>query len=311
MAISAHLWTFATRIRPIRPRVHARSFRTQLQDPTVGEVPLTGLLRREEGSPDLLLFVHGIGGCASARYACEVAATAHEMGVSCLRMNLRGCDRQSPDFYHAGLASDLGAMLAAPELADFTRIVVLGYSMGGHLALRYATEELDPRVAAVAAVCAPLDLAPAAARIDRPGAWPYRRYVLRNLNDIYRNVARLRPVPLPPEETLRIKSLREWDERVVAPRWGFDGAADYYARASVAPRLGSLRVPALLVAVERDPMVPGDVVRPVVARRGLPLEVIWAERGGHVGFPLDLDLGQDGPRGIEGQTLGWLLGRAR
>ncbi|HEX4952100.1 MAG TPA: alpha/beta fold hydrolase [Thermoanaerobaculia bacterium] len=307
MALAGHLWTVASRFWPVPEPPEARPWRTQVIDPQVGEVPLTGLLRAEPGSTDLLIFVHGIGGCAEASYAKKVAGMAFAMGLSCLRINLRGSDRASNDFYHAGLSSDLAQVVASPDLAGFERIYCLGYSLGGHLALRYACETPDPRVQGVAAVCSPLDLAPAAAVIDRPASWPYRRYVLRNLLTIYRSVAERRPVPLPVEEAERFTLIRHWDDLVVSPRWGFIGASDYHARASVAPLLPHLAVPALLVAVDDDPMVPGEVVRPVVARRFEGLDVRWVDRGGHVGFPRDLDLGEDAPLGIEGQALGWLL----
>ncbi|MFN7963207.1 MAG: alpha/beta fold hydrolase [Thermoanaerobaculia bacterium] len=298
-------------MRPIGPSPRARAWCTTVDDPQLGSIELTGLLREEPGGRDLLVFVHGIGGSASARYAQEVARVAREMGLSCLRLNLRGCDRRAPDYYHAGLSSDLTAALADRELARFERLYLLGYSMGGHLGLRWAVSGPDPRLRAVAAICSPLDLVSAAAMIDRPGAWPYRLYVLRNLIDIYRAVASQREVPVPLVEANRFTHLRQWDDQVVAPRWGFDGADDYYAQASVAPHLERLAVPSLLVAVEDDPLVPGSVLRPALARRYPLLEARWAECGGHVGFPRGLNLGEAGPTGIEGQAIAWLLRHGR
>lgn len=307
MALSAHLWTLATRVRPVGPEPPPTPWSHLVEDPLLGAVRLTGLLREEPGSEDVLVVAHGIGGCASAKYAIAMARAAHRAGMSCLRVNLRGCDRQGSDYYHAGLSSDLGAAIASPELARYRRVLLVGYSMGGHLALHYSTGPGDPRLAGVAAICSPLDLALAASRIDAPSKWAYRRFVLRNLIDIYRAVAARREVPVPIAVAERFTMLRQWDEQVVSPRWSFRGADDYYASASVAPRLGDLRVPALLVATERDPIIPGEVLRPAIARHARTLEVRWADRGGHVGFPSTLDLGEKGPRGLEGQVLAWLL----
>lgn len=284
-----------------------------VDDPQLGPVTLTGLLREEPDADSLLLFVHGIGGSARSRYGLAVARAASLAGLSCLRSSMRGCDRRGGDYYHAGLSGDLGRALASPELARYSRVYLLGYSIGGHVALHYvcssdqrASHGPDPRVVAAAAVCAPLDLATAARTIDLPSRWPYRRYVLRNLMQIYGAVAASRPVPVPIEVAARFTRLRQYDDLVVAPRWGFAGADDYYARAAVAPALKSLAVPALLVAVEGDPMVPSQAVRPAAEAAGGKLEVRWVENGGHVGFPLHLDLGVDAPLGIEGQILGWL-----
>lgn len=311
MAVSSHLWTVATRLRSPPGAPEPREWSTVIDDPEIGPLALTGLLREEPEADSLLLFVHGIGGSARARYGSAVARAASLAGLSCLRINLRGCDRRGGDYYHAGLSADLGRALASPELARYERVYVLGFSIGGHVALHYSAHRPDPRVVAAAAVCAPLDLATAARTIDLPSRWPYRRYVLRNLLQIYGAVAATRPVPVPVEVAGRFTRLRQYDDLVIAPRWGFDGADDYYARAAVAPALKSLAVPALLVAAESDPMVPAEAVRPAAEAAGDNLETRWVGNGGHVGFSRDLDLGIEAPLGIEGQIIGWLKQEGR
>jgi hypothetical protein len=100
---------------------------------------------------------------------------------------------------------------------------------------------------------------------------------------------------MPLSEVARLRKIRDFDEWVVAPRHGFAGADDYYARASVAPRLADLRLPALLVNAAGDPMVRAQAVRPFLEPPVALLEVRWMAAAGHVGFPrgldLDLDLG--------------------
>ena len=301
MSVLGHLWTIAPRLRHgVRPLSlpESRPFRTALRDETAGEVPVTGLLRDVQGSDELLVVVHGLGGCTGSHYMHRAAKAAEAAGISCLRVNLRGCDRGGYDFYHAGLTEDLHAALASEELRRYRRIYLLGYSLGGHVVLRLATEDLDPRVAAAAAVCSPLDLALSQKEIDAPPLWVYRRYLMKNLLGIYAAVAARRPVPLPVEEAARLRTIREWDDHIVSPRHGFANAADYYARASVAPRLPDLRVPALLVGSESDPMVPAGAVRAALGSPSPRLEVRWMTGGGHVAFPRSLD--------VDTQVIGWL-----
>lgn len=315
MEILGHLWTITPRLRhAVRPAQlpEARPWATSVDDPQAGSVRVTGRLREVPGSDDVLVLIHGLGGCTESHYLSGAVLAAEEAGLSCLRVNLRGADRVGDDFYHAGLTADLHAALASEELRGYRRIYLLGYSLGGHVALRAATEEGDPRLAAVAAVCSPLDLSRSVAEIDAPALWVYRRYLLNNLRSIYAAVAARRPpgaVPLAPltsEEAARIRTLREWDDRIVAPRHGFTGASDYYTRASVAPRLANLRVPALLVNSECDPMVPARAVRPVLESPVPGLTVRWIPRGGHVAFPRRLDAGLGEGIGLERQILGWL-----
>lgn len=296
--------------RAVRPPVEPawEPWSTTLVDPRVGPVRLSGRLTAP-GAERLLVVVHGLGGCATSGYAVRLAAWAAARGWTVLRLNLRGADRLGEDFYHAGLTPDLDAALADETLAGYERIAIAGFSVGGHLALCWATAAGDARVGAIAAVCPPLALAPCADHIDRPTSWLYRTYVLRHLKEIYAAVAARRPVPLPLEAAARIHRLRDWDEATVAPRHGFAGAADYYAKASVGPRLGRLRLPALLIAARHDPMVPLSSLEPFLAAANGRLLVRRAP-GGHVAFPRRLDLGFGGALGLEGQLLAWLGGSA-
>lgn len=298
-------WVAAEAAPPSRP------WRLPLEDPKLGRVWLSGRLGEVSGARDALVVVHGLGGSSASPYAVAMARAARRAGLATLRLDMRGSDRRGEDFYHAGLSDDLHAALASPELAPYDTLYLLGYSLGGHLALKAATERPDPRLAAVAAVCAPLLLAPCAAAFDSSRRWPYRRYLLAHLQAIYRRVAERRPVPLPANAARRIRHIREWDERIVAPRFGFAGAGDYYERTSVGPRLDRLRVPALLLAATADPMVPVEAVRPALDGVG-GLEVHWADEAGHVGFPPGLTLdGVEAPPGLEAQLLAWLDRAAR
>jgi predicted alpha/beta-fold hydrolase len=271
----------------------------------VGPVRISGQFTELDEDGPLLLVVHGLGGHSESTYAVRAAASAVAARLSCLRINLRGADRRGEDVYHAGLTADLHAAVASPELARFQQILVLGYSLGGHVGLRFAVETSDPRVRAATAVCSPLLLAPGARAIDSPAGWLYRRYLLANLVECYEKVAARRPVPAPLAEVRRLRKIEHFDDLVVAPRHGFADAQDYYAQASVGTVLDGLSRPALLVVSESDPMVPPAAVRPVLDGRP-PLEVKWVEEGGHLGFDSQLDLGIEGEKGLEGQVLAWM-----
>lgn len=314
MAMRGHLWTIGSRLRSrvasVAGPVETRPWHLDVEDTDRGTVRLTGRLAAPDGAREAVALVHGLGGSVDSPYVGAAAAAFASAGVAVLAMNLRGSDRRGEDFYHAGLSADVHSLLACPELAGYERLYLAGFSLGGHVALRAACEAPDPRLAAVAAVCSPLDLEPCVAVIDSRARFLYRRYLLASLLDIYSAVAARGEVALPVEEAARVRTLREWDERVVAPRWGFAGAGDYYRRASVGPLLGRLAVPALLVAAESDPMLPADLVRASLEARGRPdaLTVAWVPGGGHMAFPRRLDLGlpSGGEPGLEAQLVAWL-----
>ncbi len=315
MNATGHLRTVSAVVRrtlfPFEPPVSTR-WSTTIDDPSVGRVALSGRLSRPPNARDLVVLVHGLGGSSDSGYMTSAARAADALGMACLRFNLRGADGRSGDFYHGGLTADLHAAVSALSASGFERIFVLGFSLGGHVTLRFATEVDESRVAAVAAVCAPLDLAAGVDAIDRPAMAPYRAYVLRRLKANYESTARLGRVPTPPRELQSVRTIREWDSLTVVPRFGFDDPNDYYAKASVGPVMDRMRRPALLLAAEDDPMIPPVAIRPALAAVRETdavnrfLTVRWLERGGHLGFRTRLDLGLEGPLGMECQVLLWL-----
>jgi len=309
LLLSGHLWTIGPRLlHALHPYgcPPSRPWETQVDDPDLGPLRLTGSWREVPGTDEALVLVHGLGGCIDSHYMPRGATAAEAAGLSCLRLNLRGADRLGEDFGHAGLTADLHAALASPELAPYRRLYVIGYSMGGHLVLRFAAEPADPRVAAVAAICAPVDLARSQVEIDAPVHWLYRHYLLNNLRSLYTAVAARRPVPWPVDRLGEIRTFLDLDDRIVAPRHGFTGAADYYARASAAPHLAHLRIPTLLCNSELDPMVPARSVRPGLAGASPLLRVAWLRGGGHVSFPEGFDAGLGEGKGVTAQVIGWL-----
>ena len=294
-AAEGHLWTIAPlcvwSVWP-DPMSPARPWRFVLDDAHVGRVTLTGAMH-DHGSDTVLVAVHGLGGDIDSHYIHRAAIAAERAGIDCLRLNLRGADLSGDDFYHAGLIADLQAAIASPELARHRRILLLGYSLGGHLAMRYAAARPDKRLTAVAAICPPLDLASAVRDMDAPARWAYRRHVLGALKAML-PVAR-RPLPLPLGEALRIERLRDWDERLVVPRFGFASVDRYYQDESAMHYLEELSVNTLIVAAEHDPMVLAKRLAPILEERSgkarTHLTACWLTRAGHVGFPPNTSLG--------------------
>ncbi len=307
--IAGHLWTIVPALfsflhPPATPR--EREFHTTVKDPCLGSVRLTGLLSEVEGAETLVLIVHGLSGNASSPYCASAAQAAANAGFASLRLSLRGADYSGEDILHGGITEDLWAALAAPELAHYKHILLLGYSVGGHIAMRAAVEQMDSRVRAVAAICPPLDLNQATIAFDHPTLKPYRLHIFRGLNKAYAVTAERGRVPVSPALVARALSARERDALTVVPRFGFRSVEDYYERESVAPKLHGLRIPSLVVMSRHDPLVPAETVIPAIYNASQTLSVIWVEPGGHVYFPKNLDLGQPGALGLEAQVMRWL-----
>ena len=305
--LHGHVWTIAPflldRVRPphLTPSV---AFSVQLDDPQRGSLTLHG--RLHVGSKDrLALVIHGLGGSPESDYVRRATADLSAAGASCLRLGLRGTAREGADIYHAGLTADLHAALASPALSHYRVIDVLGFSMGGHVALRFAAEPHDARVRAVAGICPPLDLAENQTQIDRGAFNVYRRHVLVGLKSIYRAADRRLAMATPYRKVAWVRRLHDWDALTVVPRFGFDSVETYYTQMSAGPVLNQVRVPTLVVVAEQDPMIPIESLRPFLEPAPDQVTVRITERGGHVAFPPDLDLQTGGGLGLGAGINAW------
>lgn len=313
--LRGHVWTIAPTVAslvrlPVLPP--EQPWHTEVDDPDTGLLTLTGRFHERAGADAAVIIVHGLAGSPDSYYMRKAAGEGWRLGCSVLSLALRGADRLGEDLYHGGLTADLHAALASSQLAAYRRIVVLGYSMGGHVALRFAAETSDPRLVAVAAICSPVDLALTQEHMDGPSTMLYRRFLLARLCSMYQVVWARRGGPVSIEQARQIRSFLAWDSLITAPRFGFRNAHDYYRRASAVSVLDDLQVPALLVLERRDPMVPERTLRPHIDQPRRNLEVRWLDHGGHVSFPTrPFALGRTRERGalesVEAQAITWLM----
>lgn len=312
MSWTGHFWTLGPFVRYslMPPRAPASShFETLIEDPSIGSVRLSGRLRQQAAPArsTIVVIVHGLGGSASSYYSIKAAQAAERAGLDSLRLNLRGADRRGADYYHAGLTADLEAALASEALRRYETILLMSFSLGGNMTLRYLADRPDPRVRAASTICSPIDLQGSARAIDESRRAIYRRHVLRALKDIYREVAATRAVPLPVEDAERIDTMEEWDDEIIAPRHGFADAGDYWAKASAYKILPQISLPTLFLASTRDPMVLIENVRPWLPKTDGAVRGLITEGGGHVGFPDNLDLGMGISGLVEDQIIQWML----
>jgi predicted alpha/beta-fold hydrolase len=130
----------------------------------------------------------------------------------------------------------------------------------------------------------------------------YDRYFVRQL---VADIKRLHDVvpDLGPVDLARVRSMLEFDQEYTAPRNGFDGAQDYYRRASAGPLIPAIRIPGLVVHAIDDPFIPADPFFSVEFPSQIRLEV--ASRGGHLGFVSRRKWGVD-RRWLDARFAHWL-----
>ena len=212
--------------------------------------------------PLTIIIVHGLEGSSDSQYVRGVTEKALRAGMNVVRYNQRNCggtDALAPVLYHSGLSSDVSVV--ARELIERDRIshlALAGFSMGGNLVLKLAGEwgrQAPAEFRAVAACCPALDLAASADALHEPANRIYEIYFLWALRRRMIRKARLFPSHFDTGRMRGIRSLRDFDDRITAYYCGFNGADDYYDRASAAHVVGQITVPALIVHAADDPFI--------------------------------------------------------
>jgi predicted alpha/beta-fold hydrolase len=91
-----------------------------------------------------------------------------------------------------------------------------------------------------------------------------------------------------------VRTVRAFDEAFTAPHFGFQGAEDYYHRASAMRVIDRIRVPALIITAEDDPFVPCHPFRDEKIAGNPHITLMLTRHGGHCGFVEPANDGYDG-----------------
>jgi len=238
-----------------------------------------------------LVLVHGLEGSSESLYMLGCANKAVAAGFNVVRLNQRNCggtEPLTPTLYNSGLSADYRAVVR--ELADrdgLPEIFAAGFSMGGNLVLKMAGEFAGappPALRGVVAVCPSLDLETSAPVCDAKQNYFYRWHFVRNLKKRYRNKVRLFPERYSLDSLHRIRTIREFDDVITAPHFGYRDAMDYYHRASALRVVPQIRVPTLVLTAQDDPLIPFVSFRDPALTANPHITLVAPAHGGHCGF---------------------------
>jgi len=229
---------------------------------------LVGMLDRPaepQANRPLVILVHGITGCENSSHVLNGARHLLALGYRVLRLNLRGCGASRPhcrEHYHIGRTADFRRILSQlPDDLTNNGIAVVGYSMGGAMLLKYLGEEgsFSP-LRAAATICAPLDLKRTCEHMQRPRNWLYHNYILAEIKK--ETLADGGELSAKEREIVRsVRNVREYDDRFIAPRYGFRDVDDYYELCAPLNYMPEIRVPTMVLAAADDPWIPVEYYR--------------------------------------------------
>ena len=247
-----------------------------------------------------MVIVHGLEGSSSSPYVRGNSARAWKAGCNVVRMNMRSCgagEQLSPSIYHAGRSEDVAIVMA--ELARVYLIrnfALVGYSMGGNLVLKLAGElggAPPPYLKVVVGVSPLMDLVASSAALHEPQNRLYESRFLGDLLKHFRHKVELYPGLYSADGLNKIRTMRQFDEQVVARYGGFAGADDYYRSVASSNWVQNITVPTLILHALDDPFIRMTPETHGKLLANCRVRLIETRHGGHCAF-LSLEPGDAG-----------------
>jgi len=288
---NGHAMTIAAALVPRRfdiPAPEARRFQVDKDSWLLGHCHWQPGKRKDA---PVLVLVHGLEGSSDSNYMRGIAEKAFHRGFHVVRLNQRNCggtDALTPTLYNSGMSGDYRAVLEDLANGDgLEQIFFAGYSMGGNLVTKMAGEfaEAAPSsLRGVCAVCPALDLAACADALDRTENYLYQRRFVSGLMDRYARKQKLFPERYPFNGLRPIRTVREFDDVITAPQFGYRDAQHYYERASAKRLASKIHVPFLMITAQDDPFVPYRSFVAAKISNNPAIRFVAPQHGGHCGF---------------------------
>jgi predicted alpha/beta-fold hydrolase len=241
-------------------------------------------------SQRLVIVSHGLEGNTNRGYVMGMVNVFSSAGFDCVAWNYRGCSEEmnwNLKFYHSGATDDLGELINhATRKNAYTEIVLIGFSLGGNLTLKYLGErKVEGLIRKAVVFSVPCHLHSCCLQLSTATNRIYSNRFLKSLKNKIRSKAQ-KFAQLDVSKLEKVDSLFEFDDNFTAPLHGFNNAIDYYQKSSSVQFLKSIEIPTLLVNAANDPFLSRECFPVDLLHGHKYVKIEIPEKGGHVGFTL-------------------------
>ncbi len=247
--------------------------------------------KKQNPTDDLLICVHGLEGHAQRQYMAGMMKRFITEGYDAVGLNLRGCsgeDNLKLPCYHSGFTDDLAFVVDKISTEKhYKNIVIVGFSVGGNITLKYAGEQgdkLPQKVKKIVVFSVPCDLESGSIEFEKQRNWFYQWQFLVTLKQKAKSKFKRFPNSFDLDKTLKAKYFRQFDDHFTAPINGFKDAVDYWRKASSLPYLPNIKVPTLLVNSADDTFLGETCYPTALANSSDVFHLEIPKYGGHLGF---------------------------
>lgn len=244
------------------------------------------------GSKNTVLLIHGLEGSSKSHYMISHANDLNTAGFDAICMNLRGCsgeDNLLLKTYHSGKTDDVKFIIEyLLENYNYENIVIIGFSLGGNMTLKYLGEfanELPKEVKGGIAVSVPIDLTSAQAEMSKVKNTLYMKEFMRTMKTkLLKKQLKHPEFKLDKKLLLTATKFRHIEKQFTVPVFGFESSEDYWLKASCKPYISKIKLPSLLINAKDDSFLSEECYPFEIAEESKLFHFTQTKYGGHVGF---------------------------
>lgn len=243
----------------------------------------------QNGNNVVSILCHGLEGSSDSNYIKNVADLLLDNGFDIVAMNYRGCSGEINNnlrMYHSGATDDIHTVVEK-YIANYKKAVLIGYSLGANMAIKYTGEDKyskSDKIKAVIGISAPCDLSASSVVISRKSNYIYEKRFLISLSNKLKLKANQYPNEVDLDLLRKVKNLRDFDDYFTGPIHGFKNANEYYTLNSSNRFLPNIRIPTLIINAQNDPFLDHKVFPIDFASSSEYVHLMVPKYGGHVGF---------------------------
>jgi len=243
------------------------------------------------GSDTLVLALHGLEGSSQSKYIISVLNYLNLQNIDGAVLNFRGCsgeDNNKPYSYHSGKTDDVDlAITYFLSQNKYRNIFLLGYSMGGNVALKYmgTSKNMPTEIKGAIAISVPCDLKGSAVALESLPNILYQNMFMKTLKE--KSLLKLNKFPeanLNKEAIVNTKTFKDFDNVVTAPLFGFKNAEDYWEKNSSKQFISEIYKPTLLINALDDSFLSESCFPFTETQNHKKVYFETPKSGGHVGF---------------------------
>ena len=244
------------------------------------------------GSKTLAVLIHGLEGSSTSSYITATIKHLNEKNLDAVCFNLRGCSGEDNNLlatYHSGKTEDVNFVINhILDTYNYDNIVIIGFSLGGNLTLKYIGEKgtnLPSEIKGGIACSVPIDIASAEKEMDKLKNKLYMEVFFKTMKNKILEKAHKHPeFQLDKDKLFKATKFKHLEHLYTVPVFGFESPEDYWQKASSKPYITAISKPTLLINAKDDTFLSKECYPKEEAKNSENFFLEITKYGGHCGF---------------------------